>query len=57
MEMGNQEWNSGITKEMGNQTFKESSQVLSSSLKKALSNSLHESPSNSAYKYKEESFK
>jgi hypothetical protein len=26
--MGNQEWNSGITKEMGNQTFKESSQVL-----------------------------
>jgi hypothetical protein len=42
--MGNQEWNSGITKEMGNQTFKESSQVLSSSLKKALSNSLYESP-------------
>jgi hypothetical protein len=37
MEMGNQEWNSGITKEMGNETFKESSQVLSSSLKKALS--------------------
>jgi hypothetical protein len=57
MEMGNQEWNSGITKEMGNQTFKESSQVLSSSLKKALSNSLYESPMNSAYKYKGESFK
>jgi hypothetical protein len=35
MEMGNQEWNSGITKEMGNQTFKESSQVPSSSLKES----------------------
>jgi hypothetical protein len=48
MEMGNQEWNSGITKEMGNaEAFG----------RRALESSLKGLPKSSAYKYKEESFK
>jgi hypothetical protein len=44
--MGNLEWNSGITKEMGNQTFKESSQVLSSSLQESSRKLLQILPTN-----------